>query len=137
MVHALEKVKTWLVQGGYVLIVHDLVDPPRVEIHNRNRQFYAGQLSSDTGFENQRLADQAIDQVIHEGIYTSDQTRIFEYDIRADSLRGMLDLLAESWESAYLTDDTREKVEELVDLMGGDSEVVLHLISRIVKLDLT
>jgi hypothetical protein len=136
MVHALEKVRPWLDNSGYVLVIHDLVDPPRIEIHRQDQHIYAGQLLSDTGFENQHQADQAIDQVVQEGIYYSDQSRIFENDIRADSLRGMLDWLAESWESAYMTDATHQKVEELVDFLGEDSEVVLHLISRIVKLDL-
>jgi len=137
MVHALEKVRPWLDNSGYVLVIHDLVDPPRIEIHSDDQHIYAGQLLSDTGFENQHQADQAVDQVVQEGIYYSDQSRIFENNIRADSLQGMLEWLAESWESTYMTADTHQKVEELVDFLGEDSEVVLHLISRIVKLDST
>jgi hypothetical protein len=55
--------------------------------------------------------------------------------MRADSLTAMLDYLAESWESAYLTESTHHKVEELAEILGGNSEVVLHMITIIVKLD--
>ena len=135
--HALKKVGPWLDKSGSVLVIHDLVDPPRIEIHHHDQHRYAGQLLSDTGFESQYQADQAIDQVIQEDIYFSDQSRIFENNIRADSLQGMLEWLAESWESAYMTGATHQKVEELLDILGEDSEVILHFITRIVKLDLT
>ena len=135
MVHALNKVKPWLSPAGYILVIHDLVDPPRIEVHNQDRKLYAGQLLSDNSFENQLQADQAVDAAIQEGIYSSRQSRIFENYMRADSLTAMLDYLAESWESAYLTESTHHKVEELVEFLGGDSEVVLHMITRIVKLD--
>jgi len=135
MVHALEKVKPWLVPGGYILIVHDLVTPPRIEVHAQGQHKYAGQLFSDSGFENQRMADQAIDQVVQGGLFSSSQSHIFENYDRADSLTSLLDWLAETWESAYMTDGTKRKVDDLVEQMGWESEVVLHMITRIVKLD--
>ncbi len=135
MVHALKKVKPWLSPEGYILVIHDLVDPPRIEIHNQNQQHYAGQLFSKDGFENQRMADQAIDQVVQEGLFSSSQSQIFENYDRADSLTSLLDWLAETWESTYMTDGTKRKIDDLVEQMGWESEVVLHMLTRIVKLD--
>jgi hypothetical protein len=34
MVHALEKAASCLNRGGVILEVHDLVDPPRIEVHS-------------------------------------------------------------------------------------------------------
>ena len=135
MVHALKKVKPWLSPEGHILVIHDLVDPPRIEVHNQNQQLYAGQLFSDNGFENQRMADQAIDQVVQEGLFSSSQPHIFENYDRADSLTSLLDWLAETWESTYMTDGTKRKIDDLVEQMGWESEVVLHMLTRIVKLD--
>ena len=96
MVHALNKVKPWLSQEGYILVIHDLIDPPRIEIHNQNQQHYAGQLFSDNGFAKQQMADQAINQVIQEGLFSSSQSQIFENYDCADSLASLLDWLAET-----------------------------------------
>ena len=133
--HALEKAGNYLNPGGCILVIHDLVDPPRIEVHNPDGQFYAGQLLSNTGFENQRMADQAVDQAIQKGGFSTTQAQIFENYIRADSLASMDNWLAEDWESAYMTKGTRIKVEQLVDRLGPESEVVLHMISRITRLD--
>ena len=116
-------------------MIHDLVDPPRLEVHNPDGQFYAGQLLSNTGFENQRMADQAVDQAIHKGVFSSSQAQIFENFIHADSLASLDAWVAEDWESAYMTKGTRIKVDQLVGRMGAEAEVVLRLISRITRLD--
>jgi hypothetical protein len=135
MVHALEKSGNYLRPGGCILVIHDLVDPPRIEVHNPNGQFYAGQLLSNTGFENQRVADQSVDQAIQKGDFSTTQVQIFENYIRADSLAAMDAWLAEDWESAYMTKGTRIKVKQLVGRLGPEAEVVLHMISRITRLD--
>ena len=135
MVHALEKSGSYLRPGGCILVIHDLVDPPRIEVHTQEGQFYAGQLLSNTWFENQRKADQAVDQAIQKGGFSSTKVQIFENYIRADSLASMDAWLAEDWESAYLTEGTRSRVEQLVDRLGAETEVVLHMISRITRLD--
>ncbi|MGB5846651.1 MAG: hypothetical protein WBG94_19575 [Anaerolineales bacterium] len=135
MVHALNKVNTCLCPGGYILVIHDLIQPALVEVHSQDRHLYAGQMFSDNGFENQRLADLAIDQVIQDGLFSSDRSHIFENFIRADSLESLLNWLADNWKSAYMTAGTQRKVGEMVAQMGSEAEVVLHLISRIVKLD--
>jgi len=135
MVHALEKSGNYLRPEGCILVIHDLVDPPRIEVHNPNGQFYAGQLLSNTGFENQRVADQSVDQAIQKGDFSTTQVQIFENYIRADSLAAMDAWLAEDWESAYMTKGTRIKVEQLVGRLGPEAEVVLHMISRITRLD--
>ena len=135
MVHALRKAADLLRPGGCLLEIHDLVDPPRIEVHTPDQQFYAGQLLSSTGLENQRQAEQAVDQVIHEGAFSSSQVQVFENFIRAGSLAALDTWLAEDWESAYMTEETRKKVEQLVGRMGAEAEVVLHMISRITRLD--
>jgi hypothetical protein len=135
MVHALQLVKSWLNPGGTVLVIHDLVDPPRIAVHRKGHQYYAGQLFSDNGFENQRQADLAVDQVVQEGNFSVSKFRVFENDLRADSLDALLDWLDDQWESAYLTDGTRSMIGELVKQLGSGAEIVLHMLSRIVQLD--
>ena len=135
MVHALKKVQQMLKPGAPVLVVHDTVDSPRITVQYLDQSRYAGQLNSDTSFENQRLADQAIDELVQQGIFSANNFTIFENDIRADSLADFTDWLAESWESAYLSPGTRAKIAELVENWGGEAEIVLHMISRIIQLD--
>ena len=131
MVHALSKAGSSLSPGGIVLEIHDLVDPPRIEVHSEPSEIYAGQLLSSNDFENQRQADQAIDQVIERGDFQSDRAVIFENYIRADTLGSMMNWLETEWESAYMLEGTRKKVVELVAQAGGNSEVVLRMVSRL------
>lgn len=136
MVHALEKVIPWLVRSGNVLIILDLVDPPQVEVHVPERQYYSGRLLSNDNYINENTAYAAVDLVIQAGTYFYDQSRIFENCIRADSLSELVDYLEGYWSSAYFPDGTREKIEELVEILGENSEIVLRMLSRIIKLDL-
>ena len=131
MVHALNKAGSSLSPGGVVLEVHDLVDPPRIEVHSEQGEIYAGQLLSSNDFENQCQADQAIDQMIERGEFRSDRAVVFENYIRADSLDSMLNWLETEWESAYMLAGTRKKVVDLVAQAGENSEVVLRIVSRL------
>ena len=135
MVHALRKAADLLRPGGCLLEIHDLVDPPRIEVHTPDQQFYAGQLLSSTGLENQRQAEQAIDQVILEGAYSSSQVQVFENFIRAESLAALDTWLAEDWESAYMTEETRHQILKLVSQFGEHADVVLRMNSRLIRLD--
>jgi hypothetical protein len=131
MVHALSKAGSSLSPGGVILEIHDLVDPPRIEVHSEQSEIFAGQLLSSNDFENQRQADQAIDQVIERGEFQSDRAVVFENYIRADTLESMMNWLETEWESAYIIEGTRRKVVDLVAQAGENSEVVLRMVSRL------
>ena len=134
MVHALHKAASSLNPGGVILEVHDLVDPPRIEVHANQSEIFAGQLLSNNNFENQRLADQAIGQVIEDGFFLSDQALVFENYLRADTLDSLADWLDENWESAYVPQGTRQKVNDLIAQSGEGTEVVLRMVSRLMLL---
>lgn len=134
MVHALKKAALCLKEGGIILNVHDLIDPPRIEVHTESRTPFAGQLFSDDDFANQRNTDQAINQAISDGLFTSERSLVFESYIRADSFESLETWLAESWESAYIPEDTREKIVDLTAQMGGENEVALRFVSRLMEL---
>ena len=131
MVHALEKAASCLNSGGVILEIHDLVDPPRIEVHSDHAEIFAGQLLTDNNFEIQRLADQAINQVIAAGKLSSAQAIIFESYIRADSFTSMAEYMDEEWESAYIPEDTKQQVIDIVAQLGENSEVVTRFVSRL------
>ena len=134
MVHALRKAASSLNPGGVILEVHDLVDPPRIEVHTNQSEIFAGQLLSDNNFENQRLADQAIGQVIEDGLLLSDQALVYENYLRADTFDSLADWLDKEWESAFIPQGTRRKVIDLIAQSGEASEVVLRMVSRLIEL---
>jgi hypothetical protein len=131
MVHALSKAGSSLSPGGVILEIHDLVDPPRIEVHSEQSEIFAGQLLSSNDFENQRQADQAIDQVIERGEFQSDRAVVFENYIRADTLESIMNWLETEWERAYVIEGIRRKVVDLVAQAGENSEVVLRMVSRL------
>jgi hypothetical protein len=131
MVHALEKAASCLNSEGVILEIHDLVDPPRIEVHSNEGEYFAGQLLSDNNFENQQLADQAISQVVATGMLQSDQAVVFENYIRADSYESMINWLEQEWESAYIPEGAECKVIDLVTQAGESAEVVLRMVTRL------
>jgi hypothetical protein len=137
MVRALRKAADSLKEGGVIINVHDLVDPPRIELHRKQNDIYAGQLLDDNDFIEQQNADQAINQVIQDELLTSDRALVFEYYIRADSLNSLETWLDDSWGSAFIPEGTRDKVIELEAQLGSECEVVLRIVSRITELKYT
>ena len=131
MVHALEKAASCLNRGGVILEVHDLVDPPRIEVHSDGAEIFAGQLLSEVNFEKQQFADDAIGQVVAAGKLTSDQAIVFESYIRSDSLESMTKWLEEEWASVYIPENTHGKVIDLASNAGKSSEVVIRFVSRL------
>jgi hypothetical protein len=134
MVHAFRKAISSLKPGGIILEVHDLHDPPRIEVHSSKGELFAGQLLSDDNFENQRHADQAIGEMIEQGTLQSERSIIFEYSIYSDTFDEFNDWLDEEWESAYIPEGTKRKVANLIEQLGGESEIVLRLVSRLIEL---
>ena len=136
MVHALRKATSSLNPGGIILEVHDLLDPPRIEIHSSEGELFAGQLLSTNNFENQRHADQAIGELIEQGFLQSERSIVFEYFIRSDTFDEFNEWLDEEWESVYMPEETKGKVQDLIAQVGGESEVVLRMVSRLIELKL-
>lgn len=97
-------------------------------------EVFAGQLLSVNNFENQRYADQAIGEVIEEGLLESDRAVVFENYIRSDTFDEFTDWLDDEWESAYIPEGTQRKVIDLIDQLGDDNEVVLRMVSRLMEL---
>ena len=96
MVHALQKAASFLNSGGVLIEVHDILDPPRIEVHAGGRANYIGQLLSSNDFEDQRYAEKALLQVIQNEFLSSVQSRIFEYLFYADSFADLNQWLEDS-----------------------------------------
>jgi hypothetical protein len=134
MVHALKKAASFTKPGGVLIDIHDLLDPPRIEIHTSARKLYVGQLFSSNDFENQRQADQALNSAVQNGFLISEKARIFEYLILAESFEALNEWLADTWENAYMTDETRHLINQVINQEGKKIKIALRFASRILML---
>jgi hypothetical protein len=134
MVHALEKTRGLLQPGGILLNVHDIPQSPRLEIHGSGHERYAGLLLSRSDFENQRLADEALDQAVREGFFVREDVKIFEYLIHADTFEALNEMLEETWETAYIPQGTVDKIVDFMRAAGEGAEIILRMPARITKL---
>ena len=134
MVHALKKAASFTKPGGVLIDIHDLLDPPRIEIHTSARKLYVGQLFSSNDFENQRQADQTINTAVQDGFLVSDKACIFEYLILAESFEALNEWLADTWESAYIMDETTRLINQVINQEGKRVEIALRMVSRIMML---
>ena len=134
MVHALTKAASFTKPGGVLIDIHDLLDPPRIEIQTGGRKFYVGQLFSSNNFEAYRQADQVINTAVQDGFLISDKARIFEYLILAESFEALNEWLADIWESAYMMDETIRLINQVINQEGKIVEIALRMVSRILML---
>lgn len=134
MVHALKKAASFTKPGGVLIDIHDLLDPPRIEIHTSARKLYVGQLFSSNDFENQRQADQALNSAVQNGFLIQEKARIFEYLILAESFEALNEWLADTWESAYIMDETTRLINQVINQEGKRVEIALRMVSRIMML---
>ena len=134
MVHALKKASSFTKPGGVLIDIHDLLDPPRIEIHTSARKLYVGQLFSSNDFENQRQADQAINTAVQDGFLISEVARIFEYLILAESFEALNEWLTDTWQSAYIIDETTRLINKVINQEGKRVEIALRMVSRIMML---
>ena len=134
MVHALKKAASFTKPGGVLIDIHDLLDPPRIEIHTSARKLYVGQLFSSNDFENQRQADQALNSAVQNGFLISEVARIFEYLILAESFEALNEWLADTWQSAYIIDETTRLINKVINQEGKRVEIALCMVSRIMML---
>jgi hypothetical protein len=134
MVHALRKTRRLLNPEGILLNIHDVPQPDRIEIHSEGLERYAGMLMSHTDFESQKLADQALDQVVSEGLYSKDDVQTFEYLIHADTLEALQKHMEETWDTEYIPQNTIDKMIELMEEAVGEAEIIIRIPSRITRL---
>lgn len=134
MVHALKKAASFTKPGGVLIDIHDLLDPPRIEIHTSGRKLYVGQLLSSNDFENQRQADQALNSAVQNGFLISEVARIFEYLILAESFEALNEWLADTWESAYIMDETTRLINQVINQEGNGTKIALRMMSRMMML---
>jgi hypothetical protein len=134
MVHALKKAASFTKPGGVLIDIHDLLDPPRIEIHTSGRKLYVGQLLSSNDFENQRQADQALNSAVQNGFLISEKARIFEYLILAESFEALNEWLADTWESAYIMDETTRLINQVINQEGNGTKIALRMMSRMMML---
>lgn len=131
MVHALRKTRSLLRPAGFVLEVHDVPRPPRIEVHTPLAEYFAGYLLSYIDFGDLRLAEEALDQVVEDGQFSILGEHFFNYPIRADSFADLEDLLSESWDDSYLTEGTAKRIKDLIKSVEGETKIVLVLTARL------
>lgn len=117
--------------NGILLIVHYLPRPPRIEIHSSGGIFFAGYGLSYIDFRDLRLAEEALEQVVEDGLFSILGEYLFNYPICADTFADIEDLLSESWENSYLTEGTANRIKELIRMAEDEAKIVLGLTARL------
>ena len=99
MVHALERASELVKPAGQVVVVHDSLIPPFVEIQQGRTSEIAGWLKDDDRFPMIRKADDAVAKVVDGGILSLLRWRVFAYRTHFDSLEGFKAWLDKQWET--------------------------------------
>jgi hypothetical protein len=134
MVHALKQVHAMLQPNGQLIEVHNLPVPHRIEIHSGESTTKAGWLVDVDDFDSERLALNAIAQVVSEGLLLLEDERDFDFDVHADDVPELQKWLTDGWKSAVIPERTLQRLEELRIQAVQEAGVVLKVQTRMICL---
>jgi hypothetical protein len=85
-------------------------------------------------FENSRFALNALAQVATEGDFLLEDERDFSYNVHADDVQELQEWLSYWWETAVLSENTIQRVDDILRQAGQAASVVLRVPTRMTKL---
>jgi len=134
MVHALKLVHQMLRPNGRLIEVHDLPVPHRIEVHSQGSTLKAGWLVDGEDYKSERLALNAITQVVSEGLFLLEDEQDFDFNVYADDLPELRMWLADGWKSAVLPERTLQRLEDLLTEAPQSARIVLKVQTRMICL---
>jgi hypothetical protein len=134
MVHALQLAHGFLRPQGLLTGIHDIPAPHLIEVCSPETVHRVGWLSDQTGFGNTPSALNALAEVVADGCFILQDERDFGYKVYVDGLDELKEWLPEWWESALLTDRTRQRIEEPLQDPGQSARILIVPRARITRL---
>jgi len=136
MVHALKQVHRLLQPRGRLIDVHNLPVPHRIEIHSPGSAIKAGWLLDRDDFASERLALNAITQVVSEGLFFLEDERDFDFNLYSENLAELQKWLADGWKSAVIPEITLQRLEEMLAQASQPPRIVLKVQTRMICLSI-
>lgn len=130
MVHALKQTHNVLREGGLLVNILDLPTPQVIEVHIREEKTRVGWLQDKDDFENTRSALNALALVVSDHDFMLEDEQDFPYNIYIDSLPELQKWLEEWWETAILTEEIFQRLQELTKAVHQPAKIVLALRAR-------
>lgn len=126
MVHALKKVHSLLKPGGMMIDIHPTGEPPAFEVHIDGRVTRAGLYQETDDFVEYFQADDALAEVVREGLFVVERAGTFRYLTHADTIFELRDYVLAEWSDAIVDEEVVRRAAELFEAPGREKDVVLH-----------
>ena len=134
MVHALKTVHGLLKPDGILIDIHPAYEARAVEVHVDGDITHAGFVQRPDEFIDLRQANEALQEVIGQGLFEFEQTGKFTFLTRSDNPDDWLDELTGDWTVSYLDEETIQHIEDAFSGPGRRKEVVIREIVDIARL---
>jgi len=85
-------------------------------------------------YKSERLALNAITQVVSEGLFLLEDEQDFDFNVYADDLPELRMWLADGWKSAVLPERTLQRLEDLLTEAPQSARIVLKVQTRMICL---
>lgn len=137
MVHALQKIHSWLAPAGTLIDIHPRPDLPPIEVHLADQIFLAGWLRETDERIEYSQADQALATVIQNGLFALAEGHIFTFAIKASHLPELQTFLADNWKDALLDEALSGRIAQLLQTIEPNKAILIREqigITRLLKL---
>jgi hypothetical protein len=117
MVHALELGWQLLDQGGVLIDIHPIGEPPPIEFHIGNNCWSLGLVQESDDCIEYFQADQAIVESLQNGFFAMEKQSTFEHVIKANTIAELQDYLQDHWQDAILPPEIEKRTHELLETL--------------------
>ena len=133
MVHALERIRNWLVADqGWLIDIHPRPIPRPLSVHIDRQDYRIEALVDELILANYQQADNALERAVDQRWYHPEAATPFSFDVYFDSVTDLIEYLLQDdtgidREPAPVLDPAViRRVEAHLQLPGSDKRIVLH-----------
>jgi hypothetical protein len=102
MVHALREIWRVLISGKYLIDLRPRSEDLRVEVVTGEQVIFVGVIDESAYLPDDVAADNALAQIMHEGLFAQNHKAQFDYDMYWDSPDEMKEYARERWPQSRL-----------------------------------
>ena len=132
MVHVLKNIHRLLQPGDYLLDIRPYQKHSIAEVHDGDTIHVAGEVSRRDNWEKQGWADDALSEVVGEGLFVEEASEVYGCRLYAPSYTELEAYIAEEWQRSRLDDEVVERIKELM-AAGSESATIAIQYFTVIK----
>ena len=131
MVHALKKAHRLLLIDGLLIEIHNEPVSPSLAVEFEDETIGAGLLQDSERFQEVRLANEAVEQVIGSHLFERLIFQSMPYQIHIDSLDSFDEWKSRQWDTTFMESTVETYIRQSVGPNGSAKKVIVSRVAQV------